>query len=184
MSATSNADPHLAETSKLRRLYRSNVTALINLMQARFLLDPLPRSIWRLIIHDDYVDFDKLHHVFQPHYIFNDKPQTFFGDFTLVKNSFSGISPIVTEAQWLRVFDAWQIATNLLYPHRSSELATYRQIVTNIFRIEPSNPFIAIQFDVYARRRYAKQPFYLGDSNQLNAFLFSEVISLSPSTSP
>jgi hypothetical protein len=56
-------DQHLQETWNLRRAYASEkaIEPIINLMQSRHFTDPIPHSIWRTIIQDMYVNFEKLH---------------------------------------------------------------------------------------------------------------------------
>ncbi|KAJ7262646.1 hypothetical protein B0H12DRAFT_1069112 [Mycena haematopus] len=68
LSAGVNTDPHLEQTWKLRRAFGSDKTIdpIIDVMQLQDLVDPLPRTIWRSIIQDHYVDFEKLFAAFLP----------------------------------------------------------------------------------------------------------------------
>ncbi|KAJ7890318.1 hypothetical protein B0H13DRAFT_1887609 [Mycena leptocephala] len=62
LSAGVNADPHLEQTWKFRRAFGSDkaLDPIVDVMQLQALVDPLPRSIWRCIIQDQYVDFEKV----------------------------------------------------------------------------------------------------------------------------
>jgi len=75
---------------------------------------------------------------------------------------------VQTEAEWIRVFGAWEAGVILIYPHRKPELEGYRQFVMGIFRAASNNPLVAIQFDGEARDQYAKRPFHMDDRSQLN----------------
>ncbi|KAJ3744570.1 hypothetical protein EV360DRAFT_90142 [Lentinula raphanica] len=60
VGATSTGDPHVDETLRTKRVYlgEQNMDALIDLFQSQLLTDPLPRSLWRLILKDEYVSFE------------------------------------------------------------------------------------------------------------------------------
>jgi hypothetical protein len=103
-------------------------------MQLQELADPLPRSIWRSIIQDHYVDFEKVFAALGSGYDHQDDPKEFAGGFALVKkDQASAKRPVKTESDWIRVFGAWRTGVCLLYPHRTAELSAYLRAVTDLF---------------------------------------------------
>ena len=138
-------------------------------MQVQPLADPIPWSIWRLVIQDHIVDFEKLFALMDKGYDHNNEPRDFGGGYALVKKKQgSAKRPLRSESEWAQVFRAWSSAVGLVYRHRFSELQGYQRMVTDLFCTVPHDPSIAIAFDVEARDRYAKSPFRLDDRTQLN----------------
>ncbi|EDR11033.1 uncharacterized protein LACBIDRAFT_316142 [Laccaria bicolor S238N-H82] len=178
LSTSSISDPHIEETWKLRQAIGTDKTidSLVNLMQVQPLTDPIPRSIWRLVIQDHFVDFEKLFASMDKGYDHNDEPHDFGGGYALIKKEqASAKRPLRSESEWARVFGAWSSAVVLVYRHRSSELQGYQCMVTDLFRAVPHDPSIAIAFDVEARDRYAKSPFRMDDRTQLNVPLLARM---------
>lgn len=171
-------DPHLQSTWKLRQTFASDkaVEPIIDLMQLQPLVDPIPRTLWRQIIQDVYVDFEKLHASMDRGYSHQDEPKEFAGGFSLVKKDhYSARKPIRNEADWSRVFHAWKEGVCLLYPHRSQELQGYHEMVIDLFRAAPSDPSVAINFDVEARDRYSRSPYHMDDRSRLNVPLLTQM---------
>ena len=57
-------DKHLHETWRIRKLFANDpkaVEATIDLLQVQKLRDPLPRVLWKVVVLDQYLDFQKLH---------------------------------------------------------------------------------------------------------------------------
>ncbi|KAG6896826.1 hypothetical protein C0993_007994 [Termitomyces sp. T159_Od127] len=56
-----SADPHIAKTWELRQEYGKEriVDSLIDLGQLQRVKDPISRAMWKLVIMDQYVDFEK-----------------------------------------------------------------------------------------------------------------------------
>lgn len=186
LSANVKSDVHLEETWKLRQAFGTDkaLDPIINVMQSQELVDPIPRSIWRSIIQDHYVDFEKLFATMAFGYDHEDEPKDFAGGFSLVKkDQVISKRPIKTESDWMRVFTAWRMGVSLLYPHRTTELAGYLQMVIELFRAAPTDPLVAIQFDVESRDRYAKSPYHMDDRSQLNLSLLSQMFRAPTSTS-
>jgi hypothetical protein len=184
----SSGDLHLDETWKLRQLFTAEkaVDAIVDIMQQQQLDDPIPRSIWREIIQDRFVNFEKLYASMDLGYDHQDEFKDFPGGYAIVKkDQASAKRPVQTEAEWIRVFGAWMGGVTLVYPHRVSELQEYRKVVMELFRAVPNRPSIAIRFDLDVRDRYAKRPFHLDDRSQLNVPLLSQMLygTSSPSSS-
>jgi hypothetical protein len=176
LSGSSFDDPHLGSTWRLRRVFQGDIEGVIDGMRGQNISQPLPRSIWRLIIEDRYVDFTKLYASLDPGYDPNDEPKDFGGGYALVKKDhLIAKRPIRTESDWIRVFSAWESGVIILFPHRKSELMGYRQHVDNIFRAAPQDPIAAIDFDVEARHHYEKNPFRMDDFNKLQASLLVQM---------
>ena len=59
----SSGDLHLDKTWKLRQLFAAEkaVDGIVDVMQQQQLEEPIPRSIWRDIIQDRFVNFEKLY---------------------------------------------------------------------------------------------------------------------------
>ena len=176
LSTSAISDPHIEETWKLRQAIGTDKTidSLVNLMQVQPLADPIPRSIWRLVIQDHFINFEKLFASMDKGYDHNDEPQDFGGGYAIIKKEqASAKRPLRSESEWLRVFGAWSSAVVLVYRHRSLELQSYQRMVTDLFRAVPHDLSIAIAFDVEARDRYAKSPFCMDDRTQLNVPLLA-----------
>ena len=142
LSANAIRDPHLEATWKLRNAYAGKDVSdpLIDLLQSQPLAQPLPRSIWKTISQDQYVDFEKLFASMEPGYDHSDDLKDFGDGYALVKkDQASARKPLRTEADWIRVFGAWKTAIILLYPHRQFELEGYEKMVCNVFRASPHN---------------------------------------------
>jgi hypothetical protein len=170
---------HLHETWRLRRAFigEKSLDGIVDLMQQQYLEDPIPRSLWRDIIRDRFVDFEKLYASMDVGYDHRDEPTDFVDDYAIVKKDEAIAKRAVeTESDWSRVFRAWMDGVCLLYPHRLSELRDYRKIVMDLFRALPGQPDVAIRFDFHARDSYAKHPFRMDDRAQLNIPLLSQLL--------
>ncbi|KIJ89602.1 hypothetical protein K443DRAFT_15952 [Laccaria amethystina LaAM-08-1] len=186
LSTSAISDPHIEETWKLRQAIGTDKTidSLVNLMQVQPLADPIPRSIWRSVIQDHFVNFEKLFASMDKGYDHNDEPRDFGGGYAIIKKEqASAKRPLRSESEWLRVFGAWSSAVVLVYRHRSSELQSYQRMVTDLFRAVPHDPSIAIAFDVEARDHYAKSPFRMDDRTQLNVPLLARMFQSTGSSS-
>jgi hypothetical protein len=186
LSTSAISDPHIEETWKLRQAIGTDKTidSLVNLMQVQPLADPIPRSIWRSVIQDHFVNFEKLFASMDKGYDHNDEPRDFGGGYAIIKKEqASAKRPLRSESEWLRVFGAWSSAVVLVYRHRSSELQSYQRMVTDLFRAVPHDPSIAIAFDVEARDHYARSPFRMDDRTQLNVPLLARMFQSTGSSS-
>ncbi|KAF8806497.1 hypothetical protein BYT27DRAFT_7257225 [Phlegmacium glaucopus] len=165
-------NPFLNETQKCKIAY-TNQKPFENLIikaQGRKIREPIANSIRKLVILDKYVDFEKLYATLEPGYNPNDDAKDLNDIFSLLeKNSISSKRPIYTEAEWMRLFDAWVDATLLFYPHRKVELSSYRELIINMFRAT-SSPLPAIKYDRDSRERYARQPYRLDSSKDTLPF--------------
>ena len=184
----SSGDSHLDKTWKLRQLFTAEkaVNGIVDIMQQQRLDEPIPRSIWREIIQDRFVNFEKLYASMDLGYDHQDELKDFPGGYAIVKkDQASAKRPIQTEAEWIRVFGAWMAGVTLLYPHRVSELQEYRKVVMELFRAVSNRPNIAIRFDLNVRDRYVKRPFHMDDRSRLNVPLLSQMLfgTSSPSSS-
>jgi hypothetical protein len=109
---------------------KDSIEPIINLMQIQPLDQPLPRSIWKLIVQDQYVNFEKLFAATDPGYDHHDEAKDFGNGFVLVKKDHTTAKkPLRGEADWSRVFNAWRDGTLLLYPHRRDKLQGYAKVV-------------------------------------------------------
>ena len=183
---TTHAEGHLEETWKLRQLYSTEkaVDAIIDLMQRQPMPDPLPRSIWKDIILDKYVDFEKLHASMDCGYDHDDVPKDFGGGYSIVrKDHFRAKKPVQTESEWARVARAWRHGVELLFPHRKNELTVYMEIIEELFRAAPQSPSIAICIDVEARDNYAKHPYRMDDRNRLHSSILAQMFR-APTSQP
>ncbi|CAA7269205.1 unnamed protein product [Cyclocybe aegerita] len=152
-------------------------------MQTIPIIHMLPKSIWKLIIQDQWVDFEKLHASLEHGYDHNDNAKDFGNGYVIMKKDhLTSRRPIRTEAEWIRVFEAWSTGVTLLYPHRSMELKKYRLIVDEVFRASPQNVSPAIRFDVEVRRKYSRGPFRMDDHGELQALVLAQMYR--PSATP
>ncbi|KDQ59561.1 hypothetical protein JAAARDRAFT_205592 [Jaapia argillacea MUCL 33604] len=179
-----SGDEHIRETWKLRQHYSKDkiLDGVVDLMQQLQLSEPIPRSLWRDIIQERYVNFEKLHASMDPGYDHRDEPKDFHGGFALVKkDQASAKKALTSEGHWIRVFGAWAVAVGTLYPHRIKELDVYRGIVMELFHASPANIQLAIRFDADVRDRYSKNPFHMDDRNRVQVALFTQMCA-SPSS--
>lgn len=117
-------DEVLARTWELRHAFCADsktLDSIIDAVQIRSLLDPLPRSVWKDIAQDRLVDFEKLHACLtRPSYDLQDDPKDFSsnGDYVLIrKDQTSAKKPVHTSSEWSRLFAAWEAGVLTLYPH-------------------------------------------------------------------
>jgi hypothetical protein len=183
-------DPYLCETQKCKVAYASQkpFDYLIVKAQARRMPEPIANSIWRLIILDKYVDFEKLYVTLDPDYNPNDEAKDLGDSFTLLeKNSVSSKRSVFTEAEWMRLYDIWVCGVLHFYPHRRSELSSYRELIVTMFRAT-SSAIPAIRYDRDSRERYSRQPYRLDSSKDvlplpLLSQLLSQVVAPASSSS-
>ena len=183
-------DPYLSETQKCKVAYTSQkpFEYLIVKAQGRKMLEPIANSIWKLIILDKYVDFEKLYVTLDPDYNPNDEGKDLGETFTLLeKNSVSSRRSVLTEAEWMRLYDVWVCGVLHFYPHRMDELSSYRGLIVSMFRAT-SSALPAIRYDRETRERYSRQPCRLDSSKEvlplpLLSQLLSQVSAVSPSSS-
>ncbi|KAG5335800.1 hypothetical protein C0989_000297, partial [Termitomyces sp. Mn162] len=127
-------DPHISRTWYLHQQYAKKrvVDSLINLGQSQALKDPFLCAMWKSVILDHFVNFEKLYATLEKGYDHNDKPKDFMGGFSLIKKDFALAKKLVcTESDWTHVFDAWMAGVVLFYPHREDELAKYQSKIVN-----------------------------------------------------
>jgi hypothetical protein len=180
------SEGHLEQTWKLRQTYATEkaMDAIVDLMQRQPIPEPLPRSIWKDIVLDKYVDFEKLHAGMDRGYDHDDEPKDFGSGYSIVKKDhYRAKKPVQSESDWIRVARCWKQGVELLYPHRKSELTTYMEIIDELFRAAPRSPSVAICIDVEARDRYAKRPYRMDDRNQLQSSILAQMFRATPSTS-
>jgi hypothetical protein len=180
-------DPYLSETQKCKIAYAGQkpFENLIIKAQGRKVREPIANSIWKLVILDKYVDFKKLYVTLEPGYNPNDEAKELNDKFTLLeKNSISSRRSVLTEAEWMRLYDVWVDAVLHFYPHRKTELFSYRELIVNMFRAT-SSPLPAIKYDRDSRERYSRQPYRLDSSKDSLPFpLLSQLLSrVAPSSS-
>ncbi|CAA7268095.1 unnamed protein product [Cyclocybe aegerita] len=178
LSSNTIKDPHLDETWRLRLLFagKETINSIVDHLQAQPVDQPLPRSIWRLLVQDQYVDFEKLFASMDPNYNHNDDPKDFGGGFALVKKELATAKKTLrTKADWIRVFAAWRKGTILLYPHRLEELQAYSHLVSDVFCACPNDPSNGIRFDLESHQRYAKSPYRLDDKAQSFVSILGQV---------
>ena len=180
-------DPFLSETQRCKIAYASQkpFENLIIKAQGRKVQEPIANSIWKLIILDKYVDFEKLYATLDPDYNPNDEAKDLNEKFTLLeKNSVGSKRSVLTEAEWMRLFDIWAGGTLHFYPHRKAELTSYRELIVNMFRATVS-PYPAIKYDRDSRERYSRQPYRLDSSKDVLPLpLLSQLLSFNQGSSP
>ena len=178
LSKADSLDEHLRKTWELRQVYSTEkaMDPIIDLMQNQPLEDPIPRSVWRKILRDEFVDFERLYGSTDRNYSHKDDHEEFAGGFVLTRKEQVYSKKLVrTEADWTRIFSAWEAGVLLLYPHRVYELQKYRRTIIDLFRATPFKPTIAIYFDIEVRDRYARSPFRLDDRDQLQVPLLAQL---------
>jgi hypothetical protein len=87
LSDSTATDPHLEKTQDLLSVYspQGSQDILVNKVQFAPVGDPLPRTIWRKILLDLFIDFEKLFASMDMGYDHHDDPKDFGAGYTLVK---------------------------------------------------------------------------------------------------
>jgi hypothetical protein len=120
LSSQIKTDPHLDQTRKYRVVFNKSDQvwdALINDLQLVSLAEPIPQSIWKKIVQDDYVEFEKLYASMDQRYDHKDEPKSLCKDFAIVKkDQASAKQPLLTEAKWIQVFSAWSLFSLIIFP--------------------------------------------------------------------
>ncbi|KAJ3791416.1 hypothetical protein GGU11DRAFT_733283, partial [Lentinula aff. detonsa] len=176
--AMSSGDSHVDETLRVKRVYvkEQNLDALVDLFQARPLLEPLPRSVWKKVLKDEYVSFEKLHAAIDPDYDHRDNVKDFGAGYALVKkDQLIAKKAVVTESEWSRVFEAWKSGVVEAFPHRKDELTKFGSSISNLFRNFAHDPSIPIRTDHEVRERYHKSPFRLDDPLRIQSAVLALV---------
>jgi hypothetical protein len=149
-------------------------------MQQQQLDVPIPRGLWKDIIQDRFVNFEKLFASMDVGYDHSEVPKDFHAGFVLVKkDQLVAKKALKSDGDWMRVFGAWETAVGLIYTHRVHELQRYKKQVMDVFQSDPDNPLAGIRFDAEVRERYAKNPFHMDDRNHTNTYMFSHMLKSS-----
>ncbi|EMD30719.1 hypothetical protein CERSUDRAFT_60905, partial [Gelatoporia subvermispora B] len=175
--ASATPDPHVAETWRLRTLYTSEGAPgpLIDLAQQQILEVPLPRAIWKDILSDNYVNFEKLHAAMDPGYNYEDEAKDLAGGLAIVRKDHSSAKkPLRTEGDWGRVYDAWMDGVKFFFPHRAEELIGYKKIIRELFQLMP-DPALPIQVDLGIRDSYSRNRFHLDDRNRHTIYISTQL---------
>ncbi|KAG6874693.1 hypothetical protein C0993_012609, partial [Termitomyces sp. T159_Od127] len=120
LQAHASIDPYLAKTWELCQEYGKEkvIDSLVSLGQLQRVEDPISWSIWKLIILDHYVNFEKLYAMLDKGYDHHDKPKEFAGGFSLIRKDHTmACRSILMESDWTQAFDAWMVAVLAFYPH-------------------------------------------------------------------
>ena len=102
--AETSGDPHLDETWKLQQVFTAEkaVDVIVDVIQQQRLDEPIPRSIWREIIQDWFVNFEKLYALMDLGYDHQDELKVFAGGYAIVKKDQALAKRAVqTEAEWI-----------------------------------------------------------------------------------
>lgn len=120
-------------------------TLLSSLLSLKNLKDSISRSIWCLIILDNYVDFEKLYTTLDKSYDHNNKSREFAGGFLIVKKDHATAHhPILSESDWFQAFNAWMDGVIVFYLHCKTKLASYWSRIIDFFCSSPSAASLAI----------------------------------------
>ena len=127
--------------------------------------------------------WEVVHHL-DPSYNPNDEAKELTDKFTLLeKHSISSRCPVSSKAEWMHLFDIWVSVVLHFYPHQRVELASYCDLIVNMFQATLS-PLSAIKYDQDSREQYSQQPYHLDSSKDILPFpLLSQLLSL-PLSSP
>ena len=186
IASSVQSDAHLAKMFELRERFSREKTAdrTIAYLQLARLDDPLPKAIWRDVLADKYVNFEKLYAAIDSGFDHDDDAKDFAGGYVLLKKDQANArKPVETETDWTRVFDAWASAVKLVFRHRESEIDAYKRLILKIFRARRSEPHVAILIDHDVREDYAKSPFHLDDRAHSDIPLFTHLVGSSPAQS-
>ncbi|KAI0692781.1 hypothetical protein BC835DRAFT_1416340 [Cytidiella melzeri] len=137
-------NPHIQET--MRVLQACSATDKIDLyvdsLQLVSLDEPLVKSVWKKILQDQYVEFEKLYATLDnPEIDFDDSSREFAAGYVIVKKDhLTSTKRFSSESEWSRLFHAWREGVVLVFPHRIVELEDYRRLIVEIFLSSVSFP--------------------------------------------
>lgn len=183
-------DPILDETTRLKDLFSNEkaVDGIVAKLRSQPSHDAVPQSICKDIVNDKYVDFAKLHASLEPSYNHDDDIKDLaVGEDTysvVKKDNVSRSKPVLSESHWTRLFDAWESAVVLVYPHRKEELSCYRRFIIELFQSMPNDPSMGIRVDQNVRFDYSKNPFRMDNENRFNRIALRHIRSTASSSSP
>ncbi|KAL0573207.1 hypothetical protein V5O48_008744 [Marasmius crinis-equi] len=170
-------DPHISLTNTIRLRFSTNKSLLdhwVFYLCNIHMLDPLPESVWKNILLDKLVNFDKLHTALQPGYNHSDAPKVDLRDVIISsKQEVSSNKLVTTEVEWNRTFSAWSVAVGVVFPHRKQELFGYVLLMAQFFRDTRRNPTLAISLDGIIRDAYDCNLFHLDDQSKFTQFALS-----------
>ncbi|KAF9497350.1 hypothetical protein BDN71DRAFT_1429536 [Pleurotus eryngii] len=115
--ATNLSDPLLEATWKLCKAYTTDkaIDSIIDLLQCQHMHKPITQSIWREIIQDKYVNFEKLYISILPGYDHRDEAKEFVSGYAIIKKDNINVHwPLSDKADWIHVFSAWKAAVIML----------------------------------------------------------------------
>ena len=150
-------DSHLCKTWECKIAYTSQkpFKNLIIIAQGRKMHELLANSIWRCVILDKYVDFEGLYVTLNPSYDPDDDASVLNKKFALLEwDSIRSKCVVLTESEWMCLYDIWADAVLHFYPHRKIELALYRELIVNMFQAT-AFPFLAIKYDCDSWEHYS-----------------------------
>ncbi|KAG6871150.1 hypothetical protein C0995_007748, partial [Termitomyces sp. Mi166 len=140
---------------------------------------PISRAMWKLIILDHYVNFEKLYATLEKGYDYQDKPKDFGSGFSLVKkDQATAKHAVCTESDWSRTFNAWLAGVLIFYPHQEEELRSYRNRIIDFCHSIPNGAQVAIRFNADTRDCYARNPFWLDEDNKLHIPFLAQLFTL------
>jgi hypothetical protein len=134
-----------------------------------------PQSLWKTILLNDFLDFEKLHG--ESFALESTKVDSYsLGDkleIEILDGGGGGKSKAVRDfGTWTVLWDQYSAAVAYAYPHRKRELDMYRKWIVNYFKWSRS-PFIVLDIDRACRRAVlADQTLSLDDKEALAAFNF------------
>ncbi len=111
MTDSPKGDPVLEKTREYKLLFSkdADITATVNFLQSHVAadplhqnsIDPLPSSIWKKVVTDQFVDFQKLHTSLDQGFIFDEEPKDLIAGLSIIRTEQAHARrPITTESQW------------------------------------------------------------------------------------
>lgn len=116
---TVTVDTYIQKTITIKELFGNEkyLSAVLDKVILHTMPDPFPRSLWKDILQDKYVDFEKLHASLDPSYDRHDDIKEFPGGWAFVKkDQYTARKKVTTQAQWTRVFHAWSTGVKCILP--------------------------------------------------------------------
>ncbi|KAI0037985.1 hypothetical protein FA95DRAFT_1506230, partial [Auriscalpium vulgare] len=160
--------PSQLRTLELKSNYLRDLTSARQLILSRPDCPAVPVSIWKDVLSSVYVDLDKL---FSSHYALDGDPRGLhkLGDFELVLGSSKPDRHIRTHGDWMVAWTPYSDAVTYAYPHRATELATYKDHICKLFAASQHAPWRVISYDKGIRSRVGRTNHYsLGDLHYFN----------------
>ena len=168
------ADAYLEKTrqkvSRMRGLDTDTIISYLRSSAGDRLSTPLPSSLWKHVLLDEYMPFDKIQGLLLSNFSPNeDAGRSLTDDLVIMRrDAVVPSSAVILESDWSRCFEVWREAMLVVFPHRREELESYKAKILQIFFNYRNLSSVAIEVDENLRSSYRHLPFHLDNQVRID----------------